>query len=334
MLVNDSVPDWRRLFDTIRVPWVDRGKNVGRDRVNIHCPWCGPNDPSEHLSISTIQPTYVCQRVTHHKGGRRPGLLKLLRALGVSNDEEANGLLDKNISQGPVTPTSYGKELDAVMKEWAKFRPASESNYVLDYLYYRRGFPQPDVTCERYNLRYAPIGAWATRILFPLSYDGATVLSWTGRTLTDKTPKYLNQDVQDMNGLLYIGRRPRRIAIIVEGPFDALKINVACEQLPVSAIALTGMTFSMNRIVHLRNYLVSSDIRLISLDSSVPYPEISALRGALDFGGGGLYSRPLEVPPSYKDPGDMPLEVIVEWITKYLNTGDNNGADMHSNKKN
>lgn len=325
---TDTVPDWRRLFDTIRVTWVDRGANVGRDRINIHCPWCGANDPSTHMSISTIQPTYACLRVKHHKGGHRPGLVKLLRALGISSDVEALELINGNALQGAHVPESYGIEQERAIAEWKKFYPASENERILQYLY-NRGFPQPGLTCERYNLRYARTGIWAARVLLPLSYEGEIIQSWTGRAIAHHTPKYLIQDVRDESGFLYIGRTPRRIGVIVEGPFDALKINMACEQLPVSAIALTGLSYSLKRTHYIRKYMESCEQILIALDSSVTYKEVRGLKAALDFGGGGLYSRQLAVPDSYKDPGEMPVHTIIDWLAPYLQSGINNGQNMH-----
>lgn len=325
---QELVPDWRRLFDYIRVPWVDHGPNVGRNRINIKCPWCGVHDPSMHLSIDTTKLVYACLRSPKaHSSGHRGGAIKLLAQLGYGR--EAIQLLD-NYATTTVSRLAapIGIDTSAVLKRWNRFNPAAENRKILAYLY-GRGFPDAPAVCIRYELRFAPHGEWAGRVLFPL-YDGKTgqLQSWIGRSFFQHLlPKYRTPEVVNQEGLVYLGRpfHTRRTAIIVEGPFDALKINAACEHLPVSAAALTGLALSdwlspsPDRLFRLRHFLQPAENRLIALDATVPVSQVNQMILALvAFQPKEYIIRHLPIPPGGTDPGAMSYEQVRDWITTYL----------------
>lgn len=332
---KEIVPDWRRLFDSIRVPWIDHGANVGRNRINIKCPWCGNADPSYHLSIDTTKLVYYCQRTAGlHTSGHRGGAVKLLLQLGI-NYNDANKLLNDNASTVQVTREPTGITQDAVARQWQKFLPATSSDKVIDYLQ-GRGFPNALEVALRYDLRCATYGEWAGRLLIPITDNGA-VVSWTGRAIFPHlSPKYKMQDVLEQRGLIYVGRTARRISIIVEGPIDALKINAACERLPISAAALVGLTVSdfsttnPERLIRVRNFLQGAEIRLIAPDGTVPVTQVDRLQKVIaEFQAPGYYIKHLPIPDALgaDDAGAMSYETIREWITGYCTaTGDYNGA--------
>jgi len=62
------IVDWRRLLPRLGVAWTDRGANHAKGNVNIKCPFCGPQDPSYHMSVSEEKPAYYCYRNTQHRG--------------------------------------------------------------------------------------------------------------------------------------------------------------------------------------------------------------------------------------------------------------------------
>lgn len=325
---TEHIPDWRRLFDTIRVPWTDRGPNVGRNRLNIKCPWCGPADPSMHLSIDTTKLVYACQRVKTHTSGHRGGAIKLLHQLGISY-QDANRLLDDNASVVSVQSAPTGITQSAAMKQWGRFSPAVEHGKLVAYLRYERGFPDAETVCIRYNLRFAPHGEWAGRLLFPILDDNQQIASWIGRAFYPHIkPKYKVQPVMNEKGLIYTGRTPKRIGIIVEGPMDAMKINAACEHLPVSAVALTGLALSgwgsssPDRLLRIRNFLQNADTRLIALDSTVPITDVNQIiKPLVAFTPPGYIIRHLPIPAGGSDPGAMSYDEVRQWLTNYLGDG-------------
>ena len=318
----ELVPDWKQIFDNIRVPWVDQGRNVARGEINIKCPWCGNTDPSEHLGISLNNLVYGCKRNKSHKGGHRGGAIRLLRELGISYSGAV--LLLDNYSTTEVATLAGPKGITqtAVTKQWDRFSPAIEFGKLRAYLA-TRGFPDPEVVCQRYDLRFAPHGEWVGRVLLPITEHGS-VIAWVGRAIYPHiTPKYKMQQVQD-TGLVYAPRRTNNISIIVEGPMDALKINAACEDMPISAAALTGLAVSdwsaphPERLLRIRNFLQGAEIRLVALDASVDIAQVDRLLKTIaEWQGIDYYVYRLPILPGFDDPGEMDYDSIRYWITNF-----------------
>ena len=327
MSQTDSPPDWPSLLTSIRIPFSTHGKNVGRNHVNIQCCWCGNADPSMHLSISTVSPTFFCQRNPSHKGGHRPGLVRLLMQLGVERDT-ASKLLDAHYAPSTnAVIERTGMVQNAVTKLWDKFSPAIENHKIMDYLKHERGFPDPHTVAIKYNLRFAPHGLWAGRVLFPFIQNN-TVVSWTGRSfMPHLSPKYKMADVVNEQGLIYTGRSARRLCVIVEGPMDALKINAACELLPISAVALTGLAVSEwsapspSRWLRINNYLEPASIRLLALDKTVDVFQVIQIKRVLTAFRDPDYITPASIPEPFGDPGEMSYDAIKTWLTAYLVKG-------------
>jgi hypothetical protein len=312
--LSDTIPqpDWRRLFDHIRVPWIDRGKNCKQGNINIKCVWCGDHDPSMHLSIAEAMPAYYCYRNPDHKGHN---IVSIITRLGYSYTE-ARTLLNQFIRIGELPQqTKQSITLDAARAKWEQFRPAIHNPDILDYLY-SRGFPEPELVCLRYDLRFMPYGRWSHRVLIPIKENGR-ILSWTGRAYVPTELRYLTQDVSDNEGFVYAPRGPRRIAVVVEGPLDALKVASATEQLPISPVALTGSNYNDNRIRRLKGFLQLAEWWLFALDRGVSAIQVNKLRIALEIGGKSGYSFLLPLPTAFGDPGEMPVEVIGPWITGF-----------------
>lgn len=332
----ELVPDWRRIFDNIRVAWRDRGANTGPNRLVIKCPFCR-DDPGEHMSIATNALVYRCFRNNQHVGGHRGGAVKLLIQLGISLND-ANRLLDNNssiVAVGERLPPT-GIAPSRAIKQWDRFSPAVENGKLLSYLRDVRGFPNPEAVCIRYNLRFAPHGEWAGRVLFPLIDTNGEILSWVGRAFFEHLkPKYRLQDVANQSGLIYVGRSTRRVSIIVEGPMDALKINAACEHLQISAAAVTGLAVpgwispEPDRLLRIRSFLESAEIRLIALDNTVIDSQVGQIiKTLVRFQPMEYIINHLQMPDGGSDPGAMSYMEVRQWITEYLDTRGNkqNGA--------
>lgn len=321
--------DWRNLLDSLRIPWVDRGRNTPRDSISIECCWCG-DDPSQHLAISEVKPAYYCFRNPQdHSGTNIPRLvMKLARV----NREDAIALLNNFNTLVAATPHERIKrEPGTVAKMWETFLPAEHSQEMLDYMYDRRGFSDPIAVCERYGLRYSQGGKWARRLLFPI-VENDEVISWTGRATIDRlTPKYSMLAVEH-EGLIYNPRSAEAHQLIVEGPMDALKIAVATEHLPISSTALIGLNLGASRKERIRAALIACRRIYIALDSTVTTDKPS-LGIAPHYGPGKLvytikaelaslnrswYIDRLAPPDGFDDAAEMNEQEIVRWITRAL----------------
>jgi hypothetical protein len=305
--------DWRGLFDSIRVPWRDRGSNTSAGNINICCPWCG-SDEGFHLSVSEDGRGYYCYRSPQRHSGTSPQ--KLLHGLGLERSEAIRTLnaFNQLKPRAPVQQEAKRPSADI----WAKFQPASSSPRALDYLEGRM-FPDARRVADYYDLRIAPSGTWAGRLLLPIK-EAARVVSFTGRDMTGRfDPRYLAYKEDRDQSPIYIPdeaaimRFPRR-ALLVEGPIDALKIAAAMASQPgeLGCAALTGMNLGATKILAIQQAFRRTDELLLGLDKGVPLSDsmqtIATLRAA------GLPARPCRLPPGFKDAGEMEYQDVREWI--------------------
>lgn len=305
--------DWRNLFTSIGVAWRDKGSNCVRGNVNISCPMCG-NDPSYHLGVSEEIEAYYCYRDSRHKGR---SFLRLLYLLGFSRNEGAK-LLNAHQGRAKVVAEVAPRLAIAINREWQSFRPATSHLPALHYLE-KRGFRNARLTVERYDLRYAPLGKWAGRVLMPL-VDNETVLTWTGRAWDNRVPKYL-MTADKIDGAVYVPRLPRSLVVLCEGPMDALKIAAATEDEDISAIALVGKGLNASKLLRLARITKGKTV-LFCPDADVAVGEAYNLLNQLATTLDHVFMNLLRLSDGDKDPGDMALEAIPAWIK----------AALHGNK--
>jgi len=293
--------DWKRLLTSIHVPWTDHGANVGRDSVNIACPFCG-NDPSFHLGISLSGHGYYCFRNSSH-GGRNP--VTLLYRLGIARFSAVELLNRYRIAYTSDAPAEAPKAVQSAAA-WDNFANAANHPPCLAYLA-ARGCAAPDTVCATYNLRYAPVGRWADRLLFPL-VNQQGIAGWTGRSLTDRQPRYLTQ--QDASVIYVPAPITNEVALLVEGPFDALKISIA----GFPCIASLGLAINDDRLLTLRHYLRNCRRVLVTWDEGVHPISMLENKKRLAWFLRPLYVARLALPQGAEDPGAMSVAEIRSWL--------------------
>lgn len=308
--------DWRGLFDELRIPWRDRGPNTSNGNINIPCPWCR-DDPSFHLSVAEERDAYFCYRDPNRHSGRN--MHGLLIKLGVPRNDTAR-LLNRYASKARPAPPPGNLEnvLRASERAWSHFKPLTNNQVALDYLA-SRGFDDPQLLAVRYDLRYAPEGTWAGRILIPY-YRGAAVETWTGRAYRGHEPKYLMHDVAQKISPIYSPSRSaqgRRKLVLVEGPFDALKIAAAVPETEYLVVALCGKFLNYAKIARIVE-LLGTDCRrgLVALDADVPHNTIYDIISELACHVRGAYISRARLPSYAKDPGDISLPEIPQWLAE------------------
>jgi hypothetical protein len=302
--------DWRHLLTSIGIEWRDRGPNTRRGNVNVRCPFCAA-DPSFHLAISEEIEAYVCYRDSRH-AGRSFG--RLLHALGVQREEQVR-LLNSNLGRirerAAAAPIRSQGRTDRL---WAGFDPAHDA--VADYLRDQRGFPNPRQTIERYDLRSVIEGRWARRLLLPFRDHEGKMITWAGRAIDARSPKYLMESYGD-GAAVYCPRRTRGVVVLCEGPLDALKIAAATEDEDISAIATAGKNLNSAKLLTLRS-MCAGRIVMFAPDGDVSIGERNRLRSELAGSLDARYLGTLAVPSDYKDPAEIPLPLITPWIKEKL----------------
>jgi len=310
--------NWRGLFNEIKVAWRDRGKNTSQNNVNICCPWCG-DDGGFHLAISEEHGAYYCWRNPRH-AGRDP--LRLIAFLVASRDAAVR-LLNKhrkNVYNQEITKKPV---ISDVSSRWDFFDPAYQSHRCLDYLENKRGIPYPREVCRQYDIRHAPVGNWAARIILPI-HSNDKVISWIGRSMHDRLlPKYYLLPNSPDN-LIYVPRAARKNMIIVEGPLDALKGAAATEDQDVSFLALMGKNLNYGRQARIKDACFHCENVFVCLDNSADvlltarFSLVDTLAPVLV----NSYVRVARAPASVKDVADMGFVEIGEWarrITEAMN---------------
>lgn len=295
---------WRQLFDDLGIEWRDRGRNCSRGHINITCPYCY-DDPSFHCTISEQKDVYFCYRDNRHKGSAEYLLQRLLRSR-----VKAVAVLEEYADSNPIiidAPPTKPIQFDT-------FDPAFESRKMLDYLA-SRGFDDPILLCRRFNLRYAKAGAYANRVLLPLINEDGEIRSFVGRAIHDTmVPPYKAANPDLIADLVY-GSLVGKTIVIVEGPFDALKINSALYHRlhETSCVALTGRALTAAR----RRILQETEAHryLLALDRDVGEFSVHEMLYRLRMDG-GLPVQRLELPGDYADPGEMTEEDIVQWLER------------------
>lgn len=306
--------DWRGLLDAIGVEWADRGKNTSSGNINIKCPWC-LDDPSKHLAIALMKEAFFCYRAPNQHSGK--SFRRLLFKLG-HREEEAVRLLRRfqRAGDAPI-PQRVSTDLQQQRTAWSRFESAGNSREALDYLA-ARGFPSPRTLCEHFDLRYAQNGQWARRLLIPLHMDGE-IISWTARDMTGRAEqKYLMREVPGFVALCMpdaIKPKPA-IAVIVEGPMDALRIAQGTRDARVISIALCGKSLGAEKLLQIRKACETCTDILVTMDADAPmsacYQTVAEINSAVNVERVGRAKLPLGV----KDPGELPAEGVLQWVNK------------------
>lgn len=237
--------DWIAFFNDHSIDYVTRGPNVKKGNVNIACPFCG-DDPSHHMGVSLEKDAWGCWRGQNHKGKAAHNLIKEL--LGCSFNQakmtaEQYSVADPENIDEAVEILTRGENLNTpVVKKQEKLSFPSEFRRIKDYgstsRFFRylknRGFDDVAELCSLYSLRCATTGRWQDRIIIPI-YMKNKLVSWTSRAIgtTINAPRYLALSENDggkvnvFNSLLNWDflQRGGDLLLIVEGPFDALKLD-------------------------------------------------------------------------------------------------------------
>lgn len=260
--------DWIRFLRDHNIEYVEKGRNVKKGHVNVRCPFCGMDDPSEHMGISLTVPVFGCWRSASHAGKKPYNLIRAL--LGCSMGQAR--LIEQQYSAADpesfedLTGVLAGDEGAIVVKPRrattlrmpGDFRPVRNEGSTRRFFHYltTRNFDTGsdihDVVRE-YNLKCCTTGTWQDRIIFPIYMDGQLV-SWTGRAIMAPidAPRYRvlgneegalvdrNDAIYNMDNA-YLGGE---VLFVLEGPIDVIKVDFYCAEDNVAAVCPLGTRMS------------------------------------------------------------------------------------------
>lgn len=326
--------DWKRFCSQHRIPYVERGPNVGRGNINIRCSFCGENDPSEHMGLSLKFGYWGCLRNAAHRGKEPTRLIRQLlhcseeearrlagikESVAVSTNELSDSLSKLKAALGVAVEEIFPTELK-LLPEFKQLDPSSPlaTPYVL-YLK-ERGYRDAQIAwlAKHYKLHYATKGLYRQRIIVPIYDRYGDLLSWTARTIKpDVQPRYRTLRVfkggedpppyakiasnHTVLGLPVLWAAPNpRALIIVEGPFDALKVTAFGAALGVYATCLFGLNVYPAQIAELQELAGRFDQVYLLLDEDAVFQRLRLMEALKSVG-----VKPLKMPPGTDDPGAL-----------------------------
>lgn len=267
-----------RLLEQYRVHYVTTGKNVARGHINVKCPWCGDEDPSEHMGIQLSTMHWGCWRDSEHRGKALHRLIaKLLRipnakakelVYGTKNVAEATDL--DAIASGEMFATKDSEEPSKCIvckfpEEARVLSPHSRSGERFhDYLRTNYKVETPQDFAVEFGLRYAVSGRYRNRIIIPSEVNGKLV-GWTARSIyRDAELRYMESSPEfdqvssrfkdhlfnyDYARSAIKGRS--MVMVVTEGPMDALKLSYYGYGEGVVGVCGNGVALTDSQMVQL-----------------------------------------------------------------------------------
>ncbi len=317
--------NWEQFLADHGIEYVTHGPNTKRGEVSVKCPWCGDEDPSQHMGINLTREVWGCHRDAQHRGKAPQRLIQaligcsssqaklLLRQYGQSDPDELEGAIAMLTQEPEVV------DEPATVTFPPEFRSSFDwSGRFYDYLE-KRGFTYPIKVAEQFGLLCATTGRYKDRIIFPLYLNG--LIGWTGRAITDpiEAPRYLASSEQ-VKSTVYgyeLAKKGGTTLFIVEGPFDALKFNWVIQNIPtnfiagvpvVAAVAVMGTSITIPQLSLLR--ALKNKYRrtyiFFDVDAKAQAMQVSDL-----LGGGVTYVNGWH---EEKDPASMPVNHLKDLI--------------------
>ncbi len=226
--------DIKEILQQRGIEYVTTGSNVKQGNINIHCPWCGDADPSQHLGIDLKTGRYACWRNIQHRGRTLHGLL--MKLLGCSYEAVQALLTDtsdlKQVVERLKHKDEYVEEsLETIGNERGLVKLSTHKRMhqrFLDYLMSRKyDYQHFDNLIDRYDLRCALTGRFKNRIVFPITVD-EQLIGCTGRCVDGGKLRYLTHPgVSVKRNILWYDmlKKGGKRLWLCEGPFDAMRID-------------------------------------------------------------------------------------------------------------
>lgn len=328
--------DWIKFFEQHKIPYVTKGPNVSRGRIAIHCPWCGIDDPSEHLSIRLDGPGFTCWRNKDKHWGKRPE--KLIQALLKCSWDEAHRLAGNE----KEVPSDFMASLKAklvkerqekekqILRLPKEFKPIGDMPSAAPYKTYLsdRGFTTEDIEeAWEYGIFYASQGLYKGRIIFTVRDQGQLV-GWTGRTIyPTETLRYktLTHDPEKARErgeipapapisdyllfIDYLRGTDADTVVLCEGPVDAWNTNILGKPLGVVATCFFTSTLSNQQINLLHAVLPKFKYRYLLLDQNT-FAKSARMKADL----AAFDVEVKHLPPTIDDPGEIPSTKMLEQV--------------------
>lgn len=219
--------DFKKLLEDNNI----KTRVVVKKWINVCCPFCkNPIDTHFNGNFSLETPAYNCWRCGKHYWAEALSLL-----LGM------NPIMTKKLASeyGNLPQSRFIKKDGASRPKRIELPGFSELTEKENKYLVERGF-DVDYLKKKFGIQGGGIaGKWSFRIILPIFYEGKLV-SWTGRSILPRSyideneiPRYKNLSVEESvvnpkDIFFNLDNSNKREVILVEGPFDVLKMGDDC----------------------------------------------------------------------------------------------------------
>lgn len=205
----------------------------------IRCPVCGDHGTHNHCHVNPTKGVFHC----FYKGCSG-SVTRLVREYGGgAKIETRKGVIEK-------------KKYEEV--DFDQFRKVAGFRNTLDRMAFTylkdRGVTKDEI--DEYDIRYATHGRYYGRVLFPI-YEDDKLVNFVGRSFLHVVePPYLFPhygetlitSAEAIFGYSEVVNRPRGLYVIVEGVFDAMRVNKRRHDLGVRGLAILSNQISKGQI--------------------------------------------------------------------------------------
>ncbi len=311
--------NFQHFLEREGIKYTIKGVNVKRGNINIKCPFCS-DDPSDHMGISLTTGYWSCWRNDFHRG-KRPE--RLIRAItGCTWDEAAQIAGSDKIVEDATFDDLKQRLADTEDKEEQieelefedAFRKIKNDGYGMKFISYlhKRGFTSDTrKLIKQYGLMRCMSGRFKYRLIFPFHMDGK-LIGWTGRTISKKDKlRYLSYpNDTTIKRFLYNYDQANKTGgqrlVVVEGPFDCLKVDFYGQHYGVRAVGLLGVSTTEAQLALISRLSRRFDEVAFLMDSN-------ALAQSMSIQSKMMVLRPLvlSLPRGVDDPGDLTKDQVL-----------------------
>lgn len=321
--------DWERICKSSNIPYESTPASRSRGYINVSCPLCGETEDGYHLGLHH-NGWWTCYRnPIGHKGvdPRRVLALLLHCSYAVASGMIGGSDLDilSDFDEMALVFMSNNETVDQrlvlTLPDEFRLLNSSKGHARMYWRYLKgRGFKSVYHVSAQYNLHYCDLGSWRGRIIMPIYIDGDLV-SWVGRTVyEDKEPRYKNLSHQEdaepravtsVRDVLYnfdrAARTHHQVCVLVEGPFDAIKVDYYGARRGICAVATFGSRIGLAQMELLERIRSQCDNLVVCGDQHAEGNVMDILSATRSLG-----TRSIRLPNTIGDPGDLTKHQIYD----------------------
>lgn len=271
--------------------------HVSPDWIGVICPWCGKGTGKYGLGINLSSHACTCWRCGRHS---------LIEALHEITGQDFDYLRSKlpEASESTFTRRTRPRGILCEPDGICDLMP-----YHLEYLQ-GRGFSREDITnlIKIWEIRGIGLSRRISGAVYLPVHQGGEVVSWVARSIRigHGNNRYTNarddESVVPIKECLFGLDYARHAAIVVEGPFDAMRVGPG-------AVATFGSAFTDVQVAKLSKF----PVRAVCLDRDAGSQSHRLCRKLA-----ALPGSTCGVTLSSKDPGSAPREEIDELRREFL----------------